>query len=87
MAPNCGGCYRTRDAVEVDAVLEAADGRIVAVEVKAAETVRGEDFRGLIHLRERLGERFHAGVVLHCGESRSTFGDRLMALPIDSLWL
>jgi len=30
--------------VEVDAVLEAADGRIAGFKVKAAETVRADDF-------------------------------------------
>lgn len=29
--------YRTRDGVEVDGVLEAADGRIVGIEIKAGE--------------------------------------------------
>ena len=56
--------YRTRDRVEVDAVLEAADGRVVAVEVKAGATVRTEDLAGLRHLRNRLGDRFVAGIVL-----------------------
>jgi hypothetical protein len=31
---------RNRDGVEVDAVLEAADGRVVGIEVKAGATVR-----------------------------------------------
>jgi hypothetical protein len=40
---------------EVDAVLEAADGRVVGIEVKANETVRTEDFGPLRHLQARLG--------------------------------
>jgi len=67
-------------------VLEAADGRIVGIEVKAAETVRAEDFSGLRHLQARVPERFHHGVVLHAGSSTLPFGDRLLALPIDALW-
>ncbi len=56
--------YRDRDQVEVDIVLEHATGNIVGVEVKASETVRGEDFRGLRHLSRRLGSRFRAGLIL-----------------------
>ncbi len=44
--------FRTRDGIEVDGVLEAADGRIVGIEVKAAETVMASDFSGLKHLDE-----------------------------------
>ena len=41
-------------------VLEHADGTVIGIEVKAAETVRGEDFRCLRHLANRLGDRFRA---------------------------
>ena len=78
--------YRTRDGIEVDAVLEDPRGRVVGVEVKAAETVRASDFRGLMHLRDRLGERFLAGFVLHLGTASRAFGDRLRALPAAALW-
>ncbi len=78
--------YRTRDGVEVDAILEAADGRIVGIEVKSGETVRGEDFSGLRHLQARVPERFHHGLVLYTGSRTLPFGDRLLAAPIDALW-
>lgn len=78
--------YRTRDGIEVDAVLEAADGRVVGIEVKAGETVRAEDFGPLRHLQLRLGARFHLGLVLHAGRPTLSFGDRLVAAPIATLW-
>lgn len=78
--------YRDRDGYEVDAVLEDNAGRIVALEVKAAETVRSDDFRGLRHLQRRLGDRFRAGFVLYCGSRQLSFGDGLTAIPISSLW-
>jgi uncharacterized protein len=59
--------YRDRDQYEVDAVLEDNAGRVIGVEVKAAETVRADDFRGLRLLQRRLGSHFHAGFVLYCG--------------------
>ena len=78
--------YRTKDKVEVDAVLETADGRVVAIEVKAGATVRTEDLAGLRHLAQRLGQRLIAGYVLYTGQQTLPFGDRLRALPIDALW-
>ncbi|KAB8193309.1 DUF4143 domain-containing protein [Nonomuraea phyllanthi] len=79
--------YRDRDQVEVDIVLEHASGEVIGIEVKAAETVRGDDFRGLRHLAGRLGARFRAGFVIYTGEQVLPFGDRMRALPMASLWM
>jgi hypothetical protein len=78
--------YRDRDQYEVDAVLEDMAGRIVGIEVKASETVRADDCRGLPLLQRRLGDRFHAGIVLYSGAESLSFGDRLACLPISALW-
>ncbi len=78
--------YRDRDQCEVDAVLEDNAGQVVGVEVKAAETVRAEDFRGLRLLQRRLGGRFRAGFVLYCGLESLAFGDGLTCLPVSALW-
>ncbi|RSD20340.1 ATP-binding protein [Amycolatopsis eburnea] len=78
--------YRDRDGYEVDAVLEDNSGRVVAVEVKAAETVRSDDFRSLRVLQRRLGDRLRAGFVLYCGDQKLPFGENLACLPISALW-
>lgn len=78
--------YRDRDDHEVDAILEHACGDVVAIEVKAAETVRRDDFRGIDHLRRRLGDRLVAGIVFHAGPRKATFGSGIVALPISTLW-
>lgn len=78
--------YRDRDQYEVDAVLESASGEVVACEVKAAETVRSEDFRGIQRLARRLGDQLVAGIVLYAGGQPLPFGDRLRAWPISALW-
>lgn len=78
--------YRDRDQYEVDAVLEDHTGRVVGIEVKAAETVRTDDFRGLRLLQRRLGNRFHAGFVLYTGRESFSFGDGMTCLPISALW-
>lgn len=78
--------FQDRDGREVDCVLETPAGRVVGVEVKAAATVRGEDFRHLTTLRDRIGDHFAAGVVFFTGQRPLPFGDRLIALPISLLW-
>jgi predicted AAA+ superfamily ATPase len=78
--------YRDRDGREVDLVLERRDGSIIAVEVKTAASASSSDFRGLRHLRDKLGDRFKAGVLLYTGESTVPFEDRLAAVPLCGLW-
>lgn len=79
--------YRTKDKVDVDAVLETNDGRVVGVEVKASSTVTNADFRGLRNLATAAGDTFVNGIVLYTGHDTISFGPRLKALPISALWL
>ena len=78
--------YRTKDGVEVDAVLENRQGQVVAIEIKAASTVRADDFRGLHHLSDRLHDDFLAGIVLYTGSQTLPFGPRMRAVPVSALW-
>jgi predicted AAA+ superfamily ATPase len=78
--------FRTHGGREVDLVLEADDGRIVGIEVKAAATIDRRDLAGLEALREAAGARFHRGVVLYTGAEPLPFGQGMFALPIASVW-
>jgi len=78
--------YRTSKGVEIDFVLEAADGRVAAIEVKASSTLEAADFRRFDRLREILGPRFVRGVVFYTGDRVLSFGDRLQAWPVSLLW-
>ena len=78
--------YRTRDGLEVDIVLESPTGQIVGIEVKAAMSVQPADFRGLRHLAERVGDDMLVGIVLYLGHETLSFGPRLRAMPVASLW-
>lgn len=78
--------YRDSRGLEVDVVLEAPDGRVVGIEVKAAATVQKKDINGLVELRDRLGDRFAGGYVLYTGEPAHALAERITALPIDALW-
>lgn len=78
--------YRTKDKVEVDALIETPDGRVIGIEVKAGATVRTKDLAGLRNLAKVLGDRFVAGCVLYTGQQTLPFGDKLRAVPLDALW-
>lgn len=78
--------FRDHDGAEVDFILETDDGRVAGIEVKAASTVTARDTRWLQGMRDRLGNRFTAGVILHTGPTSAPFGDRITATPIDNLW-
>jgi uncharacterized protein len=78
--------FRTAGGREIDLVIEARDGSIAGVECKLSVTVRERDFSGLQHLRDKLGDRFRAGVVVHTGPETLPFGDRLWAIPASALW-
>ena len=54
--------------------------------MRASSTVRSDDFRGLRHLADRLGDDFIAGIVLHTGAQTLPFGDRMRAMPMSALW-
>ena len=78
--------FRDRDGFEVDLVLERAGGELAGVEVKAGATVTAADFRGLQKLKDGIGKRFTAGVVLYDGETAAGFGEGLYAVPLSELW-
>ncbi len=78
--------YRDRAGAEIDLVIEDRSLRVVGIEVKAAADVSRRDIRHLVAVRDRLGERFVAGVVLHTGARAFSLGDRLAAVPISALW-
>jgi uncharacterized protein len=73
-------------ANEVDLVVEHEDGRIVAIEVKSARESKAEHFNGIRAMRQRYGERFHRGVVLHCGTQSIRHEESLWAMPFSALW-
>jgi uncharacterized protein len=78
--------FRDRDGAEVDLVLEHPDGRVVGIEVKATSSPSGDDLRGLRFLADRLGDRFHFGILLHTAPEATRFGPNLAALPVSVLW-
>ncbi|MDR0782396.1 MAG: DUF4143 domain-containing protein [Propionibacteriaceae bacterium] len=71
---------------EVDLVLEYPFGKVVGIEVKTSGVVDTSDAKHLIWLRDKLGDDFICGVVLHTGPGSTTLSDRIYAAPISTLW-
>lgn len=78
--------FREKGGAEVDLVLERSGREVAGVEVKLAQTVKSDDFRGLRRLAEASGDAFKCGVVIYDGERAAPFGEKLLAVPIRSLW-
>lgn len=77
--------FRDRDGHEVDMVLEQR-GRIVGLEVKSATAVDRADAKGLMWLRDKVGDDFRYGAVLYSGTIPFEIDDRIWALPLSTLW-
>jgi len=78
--------FRERDGREVDFILEGPGGSVTGIEVKSSTSPGSDSAHHLRWLRQRLGDRFVAGVVLHMGSRSSSFGEGIYALPISALW-
>ncbi|MFT4218010.1 MAG: ATP-binding protein [Micropruina sp.] len=78
--------WRDRDTDEVDIVLEFGDGQVIGIEVKSASSFNAKQFKGLRRLRDHLGEKFVAGVVLNTTDAGYRLDDRLYGAPVSALW-
>ena len=81
--------YHLRDANgrrEIDLLIEARDGQIIAIEVKATAAPSRDDGRHLEWLHERLGARLTIGLLVHTGPRVFRLTERILAVPLASLW-
>jgi uncharacterized protein len=78
--------WQDRSGAEVDIVIEAADGRIAAIEIKTGQTAKPEWFRWLALMRDTIPDKFTTGIALYAGTDVLPFGDRLIAAPTCALW-
>jgi len=77
--------FRTVRGKEVDFVLQRGN-RQVAIEVKAAESLRGEDYAGLEYFESFAPESFIRGIVLYGGTEVRPLRKGIYAVPFASLW-
>lgn len=71
---------------EIDLLAEIGGRDVLAFEVKATGTPDRSAAKHLLWLRDRLGERFIGGVLLHTGLAVLDLDERVTAAPIAALW-
>lgn len=78
--------FRDRSGPQVDLIAEVSGGGVIALQVRSAASYLNSHFDGLRFLREKLGDRFLAGIVLTAAPHGYRYADRLYGLPIDAIW-
>jgi uncharacterized protein len=79
--------FRDRDGAEVDLIVEdRRSGELAGLEIKLTATPTARHARHLGALRDRLGDRFTTGLVIHAGSQILPLGDRIWAVPVSALW-
>lgn len=66
---------------EVDLIVERGDGRVVAIEVKLAQTPDDDDVKHLHWLRREIGEELLDAVVVHTGQDAYRRADGIAVVP------
>ena len=77
--------FRDKDNYEVDIVIEDRS-HLIGIEVKATETVRDGDFKGLRRLQRQVGKKMKTGILFYDGAFVLPFGDGMLAVPTNLLW-
>lgn len=77
------GHLRTKNTErEIDLIVEGDDHRVVAIEVKLANTVEASDVRHLNWLRDAIGDRLAARVVVYSGSYAYRRPDGVLVVPL-----
>jgi uncharacterized protein len=76
--------YRTYPGEEIDLILETPRG-LIAVEVKASQTLNADSFKTLKAFAAETKKHFLKGVVFYLGQQVIPFGDKLAAVPVGAL--
>ena len=78
--------FRDLDGLEVDLIIELADGRLLAIEVKSSTSITEKAWTNLIRFKDRFPDRHITGACLHAGTQTAVIGGWLHILPITALW-
>jgi uncharacterized protein len=77
---------RTVKNKEVAFVLEARDGRLVAIDLRQEQIPGADATERLEYVREITGEQFYRGIWMHPGSEAKVLSSRVCAVPIANLW-
>ncbi|MCK4676657.1 MAG: DUF4143 domain-containing protein [Bacteroidales bacterium] len=72
--------YRTRSGMEIDFILETANG-LIAIEVKNRNSVSQSDFTNMKRLAEAAGNEWLGGILVYRGNKVQQFNKLLWAIP------
>jgi predicted AAA+ superfamily ATPase len=80
--------WRDRSGREIDIIAICPPTKLIGVEIKASASVSNEDFK---HLKWFATDgpgrnREMTGIVIYLGGEAVSFGPRMVALPLQSLW-
>ncbi len=81
--------FRDKRKNEVDIVLEQSDGRLIGIEVKASNSIRQNDFKGLKKFGGLIKDQFKYGLVFYTGSRFLPFRDSenlYFAVPLSILF-
>lgn len=78
--------FRDRDGLEVDIVIEFADGKVFLIEVKASQTYRADHVKGIRSLAAKLGDRLLGGAVLSLAQESVQLARGVWGFPLAALW-
>lgn len=70
-----------RGAHEIDVIVERADGRVIAIEIKLAQTPDDDDVRHLLWLQKEIGEELLDAVVISTGRDAYRRPDGVAVVP------
>ncbi|MCY4036148.1 MAG: hypothetical protein OXF64_01655 [bacterium] len=70
---------------EIDLIADLPEGGVIAFEVKLTEAISARESRRLTTLRDRLGDAFRAGIVVHPGTIAHRIDERIAAVPLGTL--
>jgi len=81
--------YRDKSMYEIDIILDIGQGNLIAIEIKAKESLKKQDFYGIQKLRRLIGKKlkkayiFYLGKLLYPTEIKDNF--KVTALPMSVL--
>ncbi len=79
--------YRDRERREIDFIIMKEKQSILAIEIKASNSVSASDFKHMTWFQKHLAKgRPFVGIVLYTGEIPLSFGDNKWAIPFGMLW-
>ena len=79
--------YRDREQREIDFIVVKEKHSILAIEIKASQSVSASDFKHMSWFQNNLTKgRPFVGIVLYAGDTPLSFGENKWAIPFGMLW-